>query len=319
MAANIARGVTRRDFLKASSQMAAGLAGGTAVSCTNKGRPIVRFGIVADAHYADTATRGTRCYRESAMKLEECVGFMNEKNVSCLAMLGDIKDQDPQPSEESSLGYLETIESVFRRFDGRRYHVLGNHDLDSISKAQFLSRVENTGIAPALTSYSLDVGDVHVVVLDANWRRDGVEYDHGNFDWRDTVVPAHELRWLEKDLADSSGPVIVLVHQRLDGAGDHTVANAPGVRRILERCGRVRAVFQGHDHAGRYSYAGGIHYYTLPAMVEGCGIESNAYALVEVRTGGEIVVTGYGSAENRIMEETGPASSRAAASPGSSV
>lgn len=309
MAAGSVREVTRRDFLTESGCMAVGLAGGTVVSCAGRdsGRARVRFGIAADAHYADTAPRGTRFFRESAAKLEECVGFMNEKKVSCLAMLGDIKDQDPEPSENNSLRYLETIETVFRRFDGRRYHVLGNHDLDSISKGRFLSRVDNTGIPSGSTFYSFDLQGVHLVVLDANWREDGVEYDHGNFDWRDTAVPGHELRWLEHDLAGGSGTVIVLVHQRLDAAGDHTVANAEEVRRILERSGRVRAVFQGHYHAGDYSFTGGIHYYTLPAMVEGRGIESSAYALVEVRADGSIEVTGCRKAESSLMKPATPA------------
>jgi alkaline phosphatase len=60
-------------------------------------------------------------------------------------------------------------------------------------------------------------------------------------------------------------------------------------------------VFQGHQHSGGYSQIEGIHYYTLKAVVEGPGEEDNAYAVVEVRPDGRIIVTGYRKAVSRRM------------------
>jgi len=100
----------------------------------------LRFGIVTDIHYADTAVRGLHHYRESMDKLAECIAFMNDKKVDFLVELGDFKDEDKPAFEGSTLSYLEDIEKVFGQFNENRYHVLGNHDLDSISKEQFLAR-----------------------------------------------------------------------------------------------------------------------------------------------------------------------------------
>ena len=140
---------------------------------------------------------------------------------------------------------------------------------------------------------------MHFIVLDANYKSDGADYDHGNFDWTDANIPPAELKWLRQDLATSRGAVIVLIHQLLDGAGPHYVKNAAEVRQILDQSGRVLAVFQGHLHDGSYNLIEGIHYYTLRAMVEGPGLENNSYAIVEVRPDMSITVTGYRKAVDK--------------------
>ena len=272
-----------------------GLSLGVPLVCAEEGKkkPRLRFGMVTDTHYADAPTRGKRHYRKSAPKLAECVDLMNEEQVDFLVELGDFKDEGSPGVEKNTLKYLETIEGVFREFKGSRYHVLGNHDMDSISKAQFQARVENTGIAEDETYYSFDVNGLHFVVLDANFTADGIAYDHGNFSWKDANVPEQELAWLKEDLAETSNPAIVFVHQLLDGEDNHSIKNASEVRQVLEESGKVLAAFHGHHHAGRHNMINGIHYYTLKAVVEGAGKEDNAYAIVEVMDDYSLVVTGY--------------------------
>jgi len=292
--------ITRRVFLKSS---VAGLAA-LPLSCAYDKRPVagrgtVRIGIVTDCHYANADTAGTRFYRESFDKLIECVELMNAEKVNFLVELGDFKDQSKPPDEDKTLVYLQTIEKVLHDFDGSTYHVLGNHDMDSISKEQFLTRVENTGIPFSRSYYSFDTNGLHCIVLDANFKTDGADYDHGDFDWTDANIPPAELDWLEQDLASASGPAIVFIHQMLDGTGSVYVKNAAEVRQILETSGKVLAVFQGHHHPGSYSNIAGIHYYTLKALVEGTGPENSSYAIVEVRPDNNITVTGYRKALSR--------------------
>ncbi len=295
--------LTRRLLLKSSLASVAGLAAGP-LSCASRSttkdrQATVRFGLVTDCHYADADTAGTRCYRESLDKLRECVELMNHKGVDFLIELGDFKDQGTPPVEKDTLSYLEAVEKVFQGFNGPTYHVIGNHDADSISKNQFLARIENTNIDPGRSYYSFDIQGLHGIVLDANFRSDGADYDHGAFDWKDTNLPPAELAWLKEDLAATAGPVVVFTHQLLDGVGSVYVNNAAQVRPILEASGTVLAVFQGHHHEGSYRRIGGIHYYTLKALVEKSGPENNAYAIAEVFPDGSITVHGYRRAENR--------------------
>ncbi len=297
--------VTRRTFLKGSVFAIAGLSAGIPFvrAIGIDGKEKLTFGIVTDAHYADTDPKGSRHYRESLVKMTEFVNLMNDKKVDFIIELGDFKDQGKPVLEESTLKYLDAIEKVYGQFNGPRYHVLGNHDVDSISKEQFFARVENTGIAKESSYYSFDLKGIHFVVLDANYVADGSDYDHGNFDWTDANIPPKQLNWFKKDLASSTRPVIIFVHQQLDVTGSTGVKNGPEVRQVLQDSKRVLAVFQGHHHPGHYSYIEGIHYYTLKAMVEEGGVKNSSYAIVEVYNDNSIVVTGYRKALSKEMKK----------------
>jgi predicted phosphodiesterase len=247
----------------------------------------LRFGIVADAHYADVDARGGRTYRDGLKLMRECVETMNQEKVDFLIELGDFKDQDNPPVEPKTLTYLGTIESEFAKFVGPRYHVLGNHDMDSLSKTAFLASVENTGIPKEKNYYAFLLKGFQFIVLDANFKRDGTPYDKGNFDWKDANIPKEELEWLRKTLSEHIGKSMVFVHQRLDNDGAAIcVRNAADVRKVLAESKRVVAVFSGHDHPGAKSVMDGIQYYTLRWLTSG-------YAIVEVNNESRLTVKGY--------------------------
>jgi hypothetical protein len=66
------------------------------------------------------------------------------------------------------------------------------------------------------------------------------------------------------------------------------------VRKILESSGKVLAVFQGHYHQNDYREINRIHYCTLAAMIEGAGLDHNAYALMSLFRDGSIKLVGFG-------------------------
>ena len=179
--------------------------------------------------------------------------------------------------------------------------------MDSISKDQFLSKIHNSGFSKARGYYSFNAGHIHFVVLDANYTRDGIGYDHGNFDWKDCHIPEEQLKWLEDDLKRHPQPAVVFIHQQLDGPAfpdDHTrycPDNADRVRAILERSGKVLVVFQGHYHEGGYHVINGIPYYTLKAVIEGSGADNNSYAIVEVGNDLKIAIKGYRKAVSETL------------------
>jgi len=260
--------------------------------------PLVRFGVVTDVHYADIDASGARTYRESNAKLAQCVRVMNEQGVAFLVELGDFKDQDKAPQEARTLGYLKAIETVLAGFNGPRYHVIGNHDTDSISKAAFLSAVENTGVVPNATRYTFVRGGIRFIALDADHKGDGSDYDRGNFDWGDSNIDAPQIAWLSRTLAASREPVIVFVHQQLDGTGAYYVKNAAQVRAAIEASAKVIGVLQGHRHEGGFSVINGIPYFTFRGLIEGAGPNNNAFGVVEVYPDLSVWTTGYQRAES---------------------
>ncbi len=304
--------VDRRDFLKASSAALFGLVAGrasTSIGGTTSGPDGCRFGLVTDMHYADAPTKGssTRYYRQSLDKTREAVARLRMHNPAFLAILGDMKDMVSGEADTKTLSYLVAIEAEIRRFGGPTYHVLGNHDMDNLSKKQVLSTITNTGIATSRAYYAFSRGGIRFITLDACCKKDGTDYDHNNFDWKDTCVPAPQLDFLRSELKTSKEPVNIFVHQRLDGTAAECIRNAAEVRTILESSGKVLAAFHGHDHKGGHSQIKGIHYYTLIAVVEGTGEANNSYAMVEVQPDLTIAITGYRRAVSMTMAKVGKA------------
>ena len=261
------------------------------------GNSKVRFGVVADTHYADRDLVGTRYYRESLSKLEEFVSTMNAEKVDFVIHLGDFKDEDENKREEDTLRFLNELESVFSKFIGPKFHCVGNHDVDSITKQQFLANVENTGIPSDRSYYSFDVAGTHFVVLDANFDKAGKDhfFKEGS-DWQDTNIPQSQLDWLKSDLKKTRKPTIIFCHHplheyRRDGY-KFEINNYQEVQSILNESGMVRAVIQGHVHEEKFVEIDGIHYISQLAMVDYSGLENSSFSLVEIDEK-EIVVQGY--------------------------
>lgn len=260
----------------------------------------VSFGIFTDVHYADVPDRGTRKYSQSAGKLAQCIDTMNREKVNFLVELGDFKDMPEKPDSQAALKFLEKIESVNGQFHGDRYHVLGNHDMDCISKNQFCAMTVNSGIPAGQTWYAFSKGGYRFIVLEACFDARGHAYDTGNFSWTDANLPSTELEWLDKEISGSGTPVIVFVHQLLYGDSQVTIRNAAAVRSILEKGKKVKCVFQGHEHGGGYEQINGIHYYTLKGLIEGNFPGSNSFAKVTLEKD-QITIRGYGKAVTRVL------------------
>jgi len=296
--------LSRRKFLGITGATTAGLIFSPNVFAKSGQKPIIRFGMISDVHYADRGPAGIRFYNQSLGKVQEAINRMNQEKLDFAIELGDFKDQDEVPNEANTLKYLTDIEAVFQKFNGPTYHVLGNHDTDGISKQQFLERVENTGIPNTESFYSFNLKGIHFVVLDGDFTKEGKAYDHGNFSWDDSFIPESQINWLKDDLKENSLPVVVFVHQMLGNWRDVKleVQNAAAVRQILEQSGKVLCIFQGHVHEESYNLINGIHYYSVNAVVDGDGPENNAYMIVDVYKNGSLKIDGYRRASDREMK-----------------
>ena len=288
----------RREFIKAISGGLILLYAGPAVNAASAAGRKVRFGIITDSHYADIDNKGTRYYRDSIAKVREAIDLFNDSDLDFIIELGDMKDMAPGNDAKETIGYLQNIEKEFRKFHGPVYHVLGNHDMDCLSKEEFLATVRNHGKADGKAYYAFTSKGVRFIVLDANYNEDMSDYCRGNFKWTSAWIPQEQLDWLESDLKSNKGrPVVIFVHQMLDSFTDVTtkvfVRNAAQVREILENHPQVLAVFQGHHHPGHYSVRNGIHYFTLKGMIEKGWPQHNSYAIVEIQPDGNMILDGY--------------------------
>lgn len=266
---------SRRAFLQQGTLCLAGLGLGDTLAAETSAQPLLRVGLMTDLHYADKEPTKTRFYREALGKLDEAVDYMNRETPALVVELGDFIDQ--ADSVDREIEWLIEMEKHYARLAMPRHYVLGNHCVGTLSKAEFARHTKSTG-----GHESFESAGVTFLILDSCFREDGTPYERKNFHWQDANVPPPELAWFERELERATGPVVVLAHQRLDLDKSHSVRNAAEVRSLLEKSGKVLAVFQGHSHKNEYQQIGGIHYTTLVAMVEGSGQENNAYAMLEV-------------------------------------
>jgi hypothetical protein len=113
-------------------------------------------------------------------------------------------------------------------------------------------------------------------------------------------VPKAELSWLEASWAKPAARSSSLrINVSMDKA--HAVRNAAEVRSLLEKSGKVLAVFQGHSHKNDYQQIAGIHYTTLVAMVEGSGAENNGYTMLDVLPTARCALNGFRKQMNRTL------------------
>ncbi|MDR2706917.1 MAG: metallophosphoesterase [Planctomycetaceae bacterium] len=249
---------------------------------------VLRIGLLTDIHYADKEHAGSRYYRESPDKIAAAANELGKQKLDFLVELGDLIDTVKKP--ETDKKHLRTINTELQKISDKRYYVLGNHCVETLTKDEFLDE-----IGQEKSFFSFDQNGYHFVVLDACFRQDGIPYGRNNAHWTDTKIPDTELEWLKADLAVTKLPVIVFLHQRLDVENQKPIAvkNADQVRTLLEKSGKVRLVLQGHEHSGDYKEIAGISYCTLSAVIEGSGLKNNSFSFLEIIENGDWRLHGF--------------------------
>lgn len=122
--------------------------------------------------------------------------------------------------------------------------------------------------------------------------------------WNGAVGEA-QREWLVAELAAARAAnerVIVFAHAPVLEAAStpaHLVWDHAEVVALLAAEPHVAAYFAGHDHAGGYAQADGIHFVTVAGMVE-ADPAVNAYGVVEVYED-RIVVQGVGDVTSRTL------------------
>lgn len=289
--------LVRRTFLKQGTLFIASVCGGaTAWADISGTETLLRIGLVTDLHYADKEPTKTRFYRETLAKLAEAVERFNNSDLAFVIELGDLIDQ--APTVEREIGWLDTVERVFAKAKAPRHYVLGNHCVTTLTKEEFAAHTA----AAKSPHYAFDAGGIRFIILDACFSTDGTPYGRGNAEWTDANIPQAQVRWLQEQLASTKHSAVVFVHQRLDIAGKHSVRNAAEVRGVLERSGKVAAVFQGHSHKNELQIVSDIPYVTLAALIEGAGQENNSYGILDVMKDGSLRIEGFRKLTSRKLE-----------------
>jgi 3',5'-cyclic AMP phosphodiesterase CpdA len=228
--------------------------------CKTNGRILqesstLSFGMVADVH-ADLIP-------DKMDRLGKFIEKAMDKKVDFIVQLGDVCF----PNKEN-----KAFLNLWHQFEGPKYHLLGNHDMDVSSKRETM---DFWGMPEKY--YSFDQKGIHFVVLDPNYLytdHEYLDYDNANFYVNDdlrTYVDPKQIEWLQQDLRNTRLPTIILSHQSLINPS-WGVKNRIQIQEILEkendRTGyqKVMACFNGHDHIDFQRTLKGIHYVEINSM-----------------------------------------------------
>lgn len=231
----------------------------------------VRIGVVTDIHAHDTNSPVEhKVMTNYAERVGAFADAMRAWPADAVVELGDLVNGAyvmgaPLGDPTRIPGLLDQVTRTLTTWGGPTYYVLGNHDMYDLSKAEFLSAV-----GAHATTWSFDLGGFHIVALDAEFTKTGQDFGHSFWIVQGTI-PAAQLDWLRRDLAATSLPTVVFIHQPLNemqDLGGPSVSNWADVRAALAGSGRVISVFQGHAHENRHEVIDGIHYVTFAAMVD---------------------------------------------------
>lgn len=278
---------------------------------TSNERPILSFGVLADAQYCDGDPQSGRYYRESLGKLDQCVKQMNTLKPDFTIQLGDII--------QNGFASYDVILPVFDALAMPRYHVLGNHDADVEpgNKGKILQRLGLDKLGDKKGYYDFGHAGWRFVVLNGN-DICLLAYAPGSPQWKAARRLLDDLRkkraanaqdwngalgdeqqeWLSRTLAGASRArerIIVFCHFPVYPPGIHTLWNDSEILEILDAHSGIVAYLNGHNHAGGYGTRNGIHYLTFKGMVE---TTQTAYALVQVYPD-RLRVTGFGRETRR--------------------
>lgn len=271
----------------------------------------IRFGVFADCQYCDCETAGSRFYRNSEAKLNKCINHFNQNEDLCfVAGLGDLIDRD--------LKSFQPVNAILRSSIHPVFNVPGNHDFDVEEK--YLDQIpEKLGFNDHgihQTYHAFEKDGWMVIFLNGNeitfqsndpeivakaqtlFDRVKAEGKPNAYEWNGGMS-REQIGWLDEQLqkaGDKKLKTILFCHYPLVPMEAHTLWNAEEVLEVLKKYEGVKLWMNGHNHKGNYMVKQGIHFLTLPGMVE--TEHQNAFAEV-VAAEGFIEIIGYGRVKSR--------------------
>lgn len=216
-----------------------------------------RVGLITDIHYDGSAIALNRLY--------EKISALNAGRVETLVVMGDVVNG---ANTSHTKRMLREVSALCDSFKGTLHFMHGNHDLDYLSKTEFYNALGRAGDP---SRFHFEAGGYSFICMDGNFSPDGTEYCAGNFKWQESYIAEEQLDWLRGRLAASLLPVIIISHQRIDKETHFAVRNYDQVRNMITLSGKVKAVFQGHNHEDDLLQIDGTAYYTLSAHVDDAG------------------------------------------------
>ena len=255
------------------------------------GRPIFRFGVVADPQYAPIAPSGTRYYSNTLWKLSEAIKVFNGEDLEFVVTLGDIIDR--------GWGSYAHLLPLYKTLEHPYFFLLGNHDFYVAS--HYLNSVLRT-IGLPRAYYDFVGGGHRFIVIDGNEislfaNAEGTE-NHaaakkrmsdmraagaGNAHSCNGGISDVQFAWVEQVMnkAKAAGErVIVMSHYPIYPVNPLNLWDDARLIDLLTSYDNFLLYINGHNHAGNFGAIGRKYFVNFKGMVE--TPHTTAFSIVEV-------------------------------------
>lgn len=218
---------------------------------------IIKIGIITDTHVRptridkmDKSEQAPRQLDQDELRpLQNFVAQMKEAQPDFIVHVGDIIEGTNDPEHIGMMGLQLVREELLKATVPIKW-ILGNHELRSVTKEQFLQSVQQEKL-----DFVFDRGDYRFIFLDGNHSfvfnvtdEDGEESVFGN-------IPEETVLWLKEQLATDKRTYIFCHYPMTtqpivsaDNEPKKAIANVSNLQDILNEY-RVEAVFSGHVEA----------------------------------------------------------------------
>jgi 3',5'-cyclic-AMP phosphodiesterase len=265
----------------------------------------MRFALISDVHLGPEASHQGKLRKLTHQSEQLVAAFVqrmrDELQPDLIVNLGDVLEDES--AEQDRVRYGRFV-SLLREIGKPILHVAGNHDTINLTCDELC---QLWGTTDSVT-YSRDYDGIHFAVLrTVEHRGERIE------------LPEEQIHWLQRDLAATTLPSIVLMHHpasemRLEGnrwfeKRPHLcrVVERRALREVIEQSGKVLAVFNGHVHWNHLDVIAGIPYVTLQSLIENLdddapGRAAAAYAVCDLDDR-RLVINVYGAEQQRYQLE----------------
>ena len=226
---------------------------------------MAKIAIIADIHHG--VDRGSKKGSAAKGLFNQFLEWAHTEKCDLIVDLGDrISDVDTA----TDMRLQAEVSGWFKQSKIPVRHINGNHEVDFLTKEQL-----HRAMGQSVETSTIELGGYHLIFWCAHVR---LRYQVGIDDPSEA-----QLGELKAALEASSLPTILFSHVPLYGpgytghfvhenvapeAGSYSKKASDQIREIVERSEKVVLCINGHTHWNQYQAVDGIHYISVPSLIE---------------------------------------------------
>jgi len=219
----------------------------------------MKLAIITDIHHAPSQPGGLSI-------LPVVADFVARANAAGADLLIDLGDRIDDFDRGTDLALATELAEIFHRFEGRRVHLQGNHDVVNLTEED-----QERLLGRRRGHVAIDLGGVRLLVWEPDVRLErGIGFPPA----------AGELEWLTTELNSDLRPALIATHIPFSGAsmaGNYYFENNPDysvhpdhafVRAAVEATGAAAIWLSGHVHWNSLTTVGNVRHLVVQSTSE---------------------------------------------------